>query len=230
MTEIVDHWFSLLLQSLGRRRRRRAKPKGVLLVRRDAGGKFSRQPRAEHPHFSWLTHSTLLKQRPPATRPHHSLPPHSTPLQTDRHRTEEKRGESEHIQIPRRKVEHCIKFEVPNCHLPPDNKVALSSKTVESSECEEEGKRDWKGGGEGGGGGGERQEKKGEEYGEESSEHQLTDTEAWIPADSLTLHHLVKVEGTTRIAAGRVEDTSQVEDTTRGVEIAAGRVEDTSLR
>ena len=47
-----------------------------------------------------------------------------------------------------------MKFEVSNCHFPPDNKVTLSSKTLESSECEEEEKREWKGGGVGGGGGG----------------------------------------------------------------------------
>ena len=59
---------------------------------------------------------------------------------------------------------------------------------------------------------GKRQEKRREECGDESSEHHLTDTEA--PADSLTLHHLVKVEDKKdkgmEMAAGRVEDTSQV--------------------
>ena len=212
---------SLLLQSLGRRRRRgcRAKPKGVLLVRRDAGGKSSRQPRpqTERPHFSWLTHSSLLKQRPPSSRPPslpphslppHSLPPHSTPLQTDiKYKREEKR-ESEPIQIPLRRMEQCNKDH--DCHLPPDNKVALPSKTVEE-------KGEWKigGGGEGGGGGGEgkRQEKKEEKDGEESCEHQLTNTETWNPADSLTLHHLVNVKDTTRgvePAPRRVEDAPQV--------------------
>ena len=102
-------------------------------------------------------------------------------------------------------MEHCNK--VHECHLPPDNKVALSSKTIEE-------KREGKGRGEGrGGGGGEegkRQEKKEEE---ESCEHQMTDTEAWSPADSLTLHHLVKVKDTTRRvepASKRIEDAPQV--------------------
>ena len=149
---------SLLLQSLGRRKRRgcRAKPKGVLLVRRDAGGKSSRQPRpqTERPHFSWLTHSSLLKQRPPSSRPPslppHSLPPHSTPLQTDiKYKREEKR-ESEPIQIPLRRMKQCNKDH--DCYLPPDNKVALSSKTVEE-------KGEWKIG-EGGEGGRRRRRRK----------------------------------------------------------------------
>ena len=118
-----------------------------------------------------------------------------------------------------------------DCYLPPDNKVALSSKTVEE-------KGEWKIGGEGGeggggGGGGEggreegggegeggrgggegkRQEKKEEKDGEESCEHQLTNTETWNPADSLTLHHHVNVKDTTRgvePAPRRVEDAPQV--------------------
>ena len=114
-------------------------------------------------------------------------------------------------------MEQCNK--VHDCYLPPDNKVALSSKTVEEKgewKIGGEGGREEGGGeGEGGGGGGEgkRQEKKEEKDGEESCEHQLTNTETWNPADSLTLHHLVNVKDTTRgvePAPRRVEDAPQV--------------------